>query len=894
MPSNVGNKIKKLFMSAFKEVGAIGKDITKTKGAQVGKALTKEETEKVLQKIAIPEVKKQLGKGFKENVAKIVDEKIVKDRQRVINLATETYKKDNKTLTKGVVERLKAVGLDEDEIRKFDTKELSFANLSETLKNKHRAKYYKEFEGKLYVEVKDRFGDAFKKIDDQLSKVKDDGVAGTIKRAKILYDARTGWQASVVGRQPKENVFQKISNIRTTLKDKVDILYKDLKGKGLVNESEKAIQFRSFVDSLEGFQVRSKNMISGLKAEWAKYTDDQQWAITQYIENLDKTRMKLRNSNTSGNLAMMQLEADDVIAKQFQLTDDMIMSANKTMDVFRRLKKTEWKMANRDFNYNDLVDFENIKGFNVPDKNLYSTPKVGDLGINYMHIAPNAERRKELLELSFEKNIFENMSTDLQNLTGGSSMWKSRNIDGSLLRNDRSARLKASEAFDDYIGKYTNSLTKTYGNSYLDEMSTSFTVFSPFNASAKEVGQNIDAVGNLKKHWDDIHARRDNIPESNLFKVMTVFTDLTKKTALASPRTALFNLSQPFTNNVTKDFTSIMKAQLKNTSTFFDIVFTGGNKKNAVQRMINRRHDPATKKVFERYFREFYPDLYAANMNFGHSQFGDKINKLTNWITFAYTNSDMITRAVNLDASILHANKVFKKWGHLKQSNTKEYVKQLRKGLNLDAFGSVDDEVLTNLMMKSNSDDFLYEYARRATDLEIYNYGKYGRPEIIDKAKKNPVTSNMLAFMSWPLYYTEVLGGAISAAKNGNYKPLASLSAIAGGWYLGMSQLAEVDNETLANIGSYGIYRTPVIQPVASLPLALERSFGGVLFPSVAAIMYPGFKTISELDNTITTKPNFFDFTSNNLEKAIVNSPVVSRSKDLYETLNWAIQLGRE
>ena len=897
----IAEGIQALIQHAIKGLKA---DVGRVKGlaksvdvdSKVAKSLSPEDVS------AAEVISKRLEKDPRQFKKGIVDITQTGVNEKVSNLSdtlTKSYINEGK-FTDKMRSKLKPL-MSDLEINKIEGEGIDFwkeKKLKKTLSDKMKFHRMNEINAELYADVSTMYGDKIKLVDIELNNIKGDPLAVSTEKAKRLFNKRAAAKKLMIGdEKPITGSLKALWNKSIpTLKTKLNHLKQLSDEKGWTEVSDRVTATHKFMESSDGLNTRTNNWYKSTSKMWGKYDDETQRKMMQLYdsENIAKVPM-----GKTGILAAGEIEVDDALRRSLGLEMEHAEVINQTKNMFRVTQKLTSEYDNGiysgSFNRTDKIfgDIDDLpKHELIYREDKFDSELIGDLGPDYRPLRPTDEYKA-----TWDEALGLNPHDADYHFDSQPKIWKSRK-EGSDLSKDVYKQKVMSETLDDYRKSYLNSMIKKMGNRHLDRLEGDFSVFAPLRGGA-EAYKHFPVLKDLREHWQDIHKFKPERPESFVGDLYSLASDVTKTVLLMPPRLALFNLGQALTNGITKDPISLIKSQLGGGGLLMDAVFSKGNMKEAYRRNMKRETDPVRKFVKEKYFKEFYPNVNASIIDFEGEGMKGSFRSVLNMATMMYQTSDLFTRFVSLDACMGTLEKSIQKHNRFRGSHPDEFFKRVSKDLRFEAFGDmhIEKQEMRNALMGIASNRNLgieelgYKYAKNSTELEIYNYSKYGRPAVIDKAKNNKLTADALAFVSWPMYYTNVINGAVKAAGKGDYRPLGYLATLGAGWYFGMSELSDVDNETIAGMAKYGMYRTPVISPVMGLVQMPTRAMSGLVTPAIHLMTLPAAALAAKANDDMTRERDFFDWQYLNVKKGLKNSPIISKGSAAVEYLENTLEL---
>jgi len=271
---------------------------------------------------------------------------------------------------------------------------------------------------------------------------------------------------------------------------------------------------------------------------------------------------------------------------------------------------------------------------------------------------------------------------------------------------------------------------------------------------------------------------------------------------------------------------------------------------------------------------EDYKSIMKATGDGAIGKIAKAFNVLGEILTFPFACSDQISRRAAITSAYWHGESVLKKYSkNLKGGmNHSDAYGALLKELHMKTFngGNDFDHIMGALDQNDilrSSKEFLYRYATRSMNQNIFNYSSSGQSLLKGYMKqKDPILGVAMTFTSWPMYFHEMSKGALIAWKGGDKEPLQKL--IVGGLvtFAAASHAMGSDSEYQKGLkpymnkkgmtgyaASWASEMPAYLQaraPGLSYAAFVEKttaSPAGILSPAIGIISYPILKAIDEV-----------------------------------------------
>jgi len=698
--------------------------------------------------------------------------------------------------------------------------------------------------------------------------------------------------------------FSELERYSGTIQDDISRMY-DVFGK-TGNKAgqaacEKAHAFVTYANSLETVIDRTGKSIASVLEET---TPERRLAIRNYVESQIAADIKAKPIKTKDGI-FRNIEADWDNVYKNALSDDEVLLANKITNANRLTKKYEYDLYyskdSKDLK-DTLANSVNALDDIADDVILYkdidlSTPEIGDYGINYWHVSITDEHRKTVRAAIDAKHDGINWDNT------GSKQYGyqiSRRSGGSEALFDAEKRLDPLDELNKYFYEFRDYNLHRIGKAYMENIRQAATIEDLLNTSkafAKHK-QKYDKstkfmVNAIAERWDRIFARQTQ-PDNIVTKLLAGVADANTSAALGQSITSLtnvfvgdfssaavgqrmpfFNSLQPMTTTAMfkgiiptlaalKDSPSVAKAFMKATKQNggFKKIFSPANMEIAIKDISNNIDDPLLQKAWKDYWKYENPDVLMKQLYTMDS----KIQTVYDALTTIFRLSDISSRSTAIAAAVRHAERQYGRYApeQILKGDPKT-LDNLVRNLHLWEFNSLDRKHIMEAVKKK--EEFISRYATASVRSELFNYSRYFRPEIVERAKTHWATARAVRFLSWNMYYTNLLRGVHRSYINGDKEPLRNMLKLAIVWYGTASYGSGVDDKTIQSFANYGIGRTPMISPVIGTATTSYRELTGILAPSIAVMTALPLKVADILSDSASGEKSQKDFVDYAWEK---------------------------
>ncbi len=753
------------------------------------------------------------------------------------------------------------------------------------------------------------------------------------------YDAIKSGRAEMGMKEPKQGALERLFGKHlTTLNTKTDKAMQLALESGNLNTALQIQSFSSTMTNAAAIGGLSRGQLLNLKPSLQKLSSKQDMAFKAYTQHRGRDGRKLftvshkgrkldvdlelkaalRGQNTFktphgktqpvSKKLMQQLQGPD--GKSFYklhgeyLDDDIIRLSNKYTNVQRRLMKSQKDLASG--RTQNALENLSVDPKKIPDSYIefrgkrFSTDTIGDLGENYIPYVP-----REAVKESMRKNKILDPNV-FGALDGTSTLSKARKATRHFEQ-----KPWLTKRMDDSIGLYAHKYGKAVEQGApieaLNRAEASFALTDQFIGSTTAAkGATMQGARNQTKAFQDIRQHMQSIFEKNRDAgagetLLSHFTDpitnlsksyalVNRSLAMSSPKLALLNRFQPFNMRFTNEsiprsfldnLAGVGKSDMKAVKT----LFRKGNMKQVVKELSSQKNmTPIERYTVQKYFDTYMSDMTSAVIHLGENK---TLRKLSDVITLPFTSGDIAARYSVAKSSVKSIQKAVKKY----PGNPKKIMKEAA----IDVLDYQDQNAVMTALKKANFSTVTKEAASSYTNAminkKLFNYGKFGKPAIIDKARQNPLLALTVTLSTWPMYWGNTMRTVARAYGQGNKQPAKKLLATAATWFGGMaggySMLKDEDGkfaEYMRDFTSYGVNRTPIFSPVSGALNLLNRPVSGIGADQVGMLNYMINYAAGETQKKLygddeTSLQMMIDMSKREMNK----SPWRTRSKEIME-----------
>lgn len=689
---------------------------------------------------------------------------------------------------------------------------------------------------------------------------------------------------------------EKINNEMTSAYHKIDTMYAMAKKKGNAPLANHLVQMKKGFEFGDIANAKIQGIKEVVSKELESYGDDGMRKIEQYIDGADFT--KFEPLQRTGNIVSGKRSIDRKLAKELGMTDDMVTTANKTVQQNRIIAMINQEAETRSF---DVHRFNNLHADGVYIQsdllaNMGVRGRIGDLGPNYRPLVPTEEYSKILKEKNFSE--WELMD---KHFKGDSHGFQKRRMWESELSQNPELRMNLADANRKYVSSVSRSTSKTTQERLIVEGANLDAFYGHLlTGSGKLATSKADQAAAMERTksyfkpiWDEVQLlhnppmkSRDTLAGKTFFG----WLDVEKTFAIARPNQAIHNALQPFVTTTNIPMSKLLVEYAKQTPKFMKNMLLGISKYGDIDNVLQKhtKHlDPNSTLGYNtrRYFSEMGNSNLSTEKIMQSPELDQLVGKtlgrkILDMATWLFRGSDLFARSVLFTASNNHFEAGVKKFGHLKGKDNIKYIMEMKKHLNLDAIHAQDISIdeLTRKLLHSDIKEPAYIFSKMTTNHALFDYRPMAKPMFTKRGRQSELHSAATVFTSWGFYNTNVIKSYIQAASRGNMKPIMGLAAMASLWYYGMSDLASSDNYFVSSFGRKGISRTPGVSGVL-LPLEMATHPLGGMVVNPLSVMSSGFVDVLAWMNNSKSKTDKFDHLARELENT--RSPIMGDFKEI-------------
>jgi len=128
--------------------------------------------------------------------------------------------------------------------------------------------------------------------------------------------------------------------------------------------------------------------------------------------------------------------------------------------------------------------------------------------------------------------------------------------------------------------------------------------------------------------------------------------------------------------------------------------------------------------------------------------------------------------------------------------------------------------------------------------------------------------------------------------KDGNRDPLIGMLGVGALWMTAANKLK--DDKDTESFGRYMSMRQPVINPLAFFAEASERSFGGIIQPTMDIMTTPFYAVMAEATSIGNNSKDHWHYALQDRKKRMKYMPIASRARDMLDVRDLFIDLYEE
>jgi hypothetical protein len=572
----------------------------------------------------------------------------------------------------------------------------------------------------------------------------------------------------------------------------------------------------------------------------------------------------LREVDLEGRL--VQVDTDTLMrvenAYGVKLTNDDVMLANKISNLFEKQSKMhrEFKANNFDTTMREqsIDDFDGARH----SGNTYFHAEATD---DFKKLIQ--EKRTPLFDMinAYEAGDRSTGTKIFKSIKENSKLQAQDEVLGGFLKDQN--RLTPAEELDRYANKGASAITRYNEKRLIEEAEANFLVKdslkfkdaqikNPYKESFKDLKELIEAENAKRRELGAVES------------TVTALTDITTSAMIATFKQFSLNLLDPF----------IVSSQFKGLTEVLSSFLTVGAKgiakglgKGLLATIKRERVDIGGlwKDTFKNTQYESYAKrYYNEHPNFGQIELEvfermdmkplDK--KLQRGVDFArsvftsgFQVSDAVARITAFKAAASVGDKAYDEFAKvLSKRGQHEAIDTLMKKAHLMEFDAVVVEDLVNSALKGR-DEFVYQYSRHSLNQEIFDVGKYNRPDIIAKLNaKGGYFSSILRFSSYPMhYYNNSAKAMIRAYKAGDKTPLLRFAATNVMFMMAGNYMLQSEDKRVASVGSFFREHLPLFDSGMGMFMLPYRTMGGMALTVPSEMVHAGAHFADVIHNAV-------------------------------------------
>jgi hypothetical protein len=715
-----------------------------------------------------------------------------------------------------------------------------------------------------------------------------------------------------------EGVINNIDMYASTLSGSLNTLYVLAKKRNMNTAKEAIEAMYNHIDVSHGRMMRLLSLERDVSAKWKTIESNEAKAkaLRFYRENafkdmntvgkvLDDTNSIKYVKDGLERRSRADLESLNLTREKYglDLDADDIEFANVLTNKYAFLRRLEAQEKSNKINKEDIpatIKEMYEKGWNQEIAQEFFTNNVTnnihgimDHGRSYSPIVPTEDFLTTLKQKKIDSDLQAYLYDKSQNAFAGSATYnKLRRLNSKASFDEN--RLLPSEEASRYLRKYRNNLIHKKGNDILVSIKSASSKDATIAKSLSDVALDIDPRYNkyeagyndlLKKtadQWQDAFAYTEQ-PKNEIAKAVLGLTDVMSAAALASPRMVAMNNFQPLATSAM--FKGVMNTiyGFKKTKAYWKEMFAGKGIDGALKSITENNMTTFEKEVLDGYFRKYAPDVLQSDLWTGSA----RLDQVKHFITTPFRASDIYSRSVVALSSVKHADDLLAKYGKdfFKGGAKSAKAQQvLINELHIKEFNALEQKKLVQSLHQGRK-QFLTEYAHQSINKELFNYSALNRPKFLDFMKKSPWGARAGRFLTWSIYYNDLVDGALRSYSAGDKEPVNNLMKISLTWLLGTSVVAGLDIPVVSDFASYAVGRTPLVSPISNTVDNITRPVGGILVPAVGALAYPFYKGLDAITDMAGSENDTFDYLSEKHGKNFYYSPVMKPYREAKKIL---------
>jgi len=580
---------------------------------------------------------------------------------------------------------------------------------------------------------------------------------------------------------------------------------------------------------------------------------------------------------------------------------DLAALSNQLTNSQRRLMKYQ---KNARFGRPDMMDIITENPENIPSTHIefrgkrFSTDTVGDLGENYVPLRWTDDRLA-----SMKKNNIDDVDA-FGALDGTSSLESSRKAH-SKMEVEPWATKRLDESIKSYGYKYSGALERGLTTESLNTAEAAFALSDQFispqmartGESMRGARNQTDVFRNIRKHLESVFDDRMSMTGGETvaaeiskpaMRLFYAYTHMNRSLMLSSPKFSFLNRFQPMSMRFTNE--SIGKAFVDNIGGVFDSdrrliksLFKKKGVKNVVKELRENKNLSARDRyVIGNYFDTYMTDLSAAMIHLNESPM---LRKVGDVVSLPFTSGDIAARVSVAKTASKNLDDAVRKYAG--------DPARIKSEAAIDALNYQDQSRVMAALKRADfqavNKDAASHYTNAVINKKLFNYGKFGKPEIVDAARRNPIAALAVAFTTWPQYWGNTMRTITRAFKDGNKKPMQRMIVSAASWWgafgLAYKSIEDTDGSFAGfarDFSRYGMRRTPIFSPVTGVLEMLNRPVAGIGADAAGTLNYMVNYPMRSLQrNLLGMEKTSVDYTMTKSLQHIKGSAFRTKAKDI-------------
>ena len=645
------------------------------------------------------------------------------------------------------------------------------------------------------------------------------------------------------------------------VRQNTSIFYEVAEKKGLKNAANMLFEYDTYLRNASIAENQMKPFMENILYEFNALSKESKDKVRTYVTRTKLNTLKEVNIAKDSGLTDRVFQNVDT-AKELGMEQGEIDMAHKFMNTNRIYLAIKEGLESGTFESHSTIP-RNYKNWREIGRKLDPKDPVwtktfdtgfGDSGMNYWHRSYTEEALASEKDRLFGKAAEEYTPRYMRERLSTEENFH--------LRHD------PSEEITRYVNSFFYDTSKAASTKKLARVAESLsgdvaqTVVLTEGAAVPEIIPQLkQAFGQLKKSHEAIFNKPEfmtNVGYTGISqKLLFGSIDVTTSLALSSPVTAGFNAHQPFTNsimyhgfaNVFNGYVALSKAVFEATPKMiggtnkafherkiFEFVTSKKWLKKATETVIDEKSLSKYHDVLDWYFHVKNPDVLMTDAF--HME--PSVSKIFGVVTSLFSGSDIFSRGTTLVSVAKQTDAVFagykgKWWKDEKALN------KIVKSFHLEEFDAIPRRRLHDLLRTGQAKEFRREFATSAVEMELFDYTRIGRATITNKLILNPLASRAGRFLSWNMFYTDLMKGVKRSWDAGDKEPLINLAKNAAIWYgvaVGASSLTD-EGSFAQGVAKKGISRTPFAGSLMAVAGFANRPTLGIGSSTVSTIFAP-------------------------------------------------------